>query len=157
MSSREPWTHASFWPYIIRSILRGFHLPASTILRTLSSHPHPPIAKIGILLATHLSQFPRSNNTNTYRLDHQFLDAHKQWLARFRAELGTATDGKAVGEWLGQGESGDWEEWGSDLSTVIDIMEGKKETVLEESADWREAVGAWGLLVDVGLKRDDLP
>jgi nuclear pore complex protein Nup85 len=36
-------------------------------------------------------------------------------------------------------------------------MEGKAEAVLEQAADWREAVGAWGVLVDVELKRDDLP
>ncbi len=36
-------------------------------------------------------------------------------------------------------------------------MEGKAERVLEEAADWREAVGAWGVLVDLGMRRDDLP
>jgi nuclear pore complex protein Nup85 len=156
MSSREPWTHASFWPYITRCLLRGFHLPASSFLRTLSQHPHQPISKIGILLATHLSLFPRSHNTHSYPLDHQFLSAHKTWLARFRAEFSAVTAGKTVGAWLAS-DGGDWDAWGRDFMTVVEIMEGKKERVLEEAADWREAVGAWGILVDVGLRRDDLP
>lgn len=37
------------------------------------------------------------------------------------------------------------------------MMEGKPERILEEAADWREALGAWGVLVDVGMRRDDLP
>lgn len=40
---------------------------------------------------------------------------------------------------------------------MVELMEGKAERVLEESSDWREALGAWGIMVDVGLKRDDLP
>lgn len=158
MSSREPWTHPSFWPYITRCLLRGFHLPASSFLRTLSSHPHSHISKIGILLATHLSLLPRSHNTTSYPLDHQFLSAHQKWLGRFRAELGAATGGKSVGKWLEEGGGlADAEEWERDLKTVVELMEGKKERVLDEAADWREAVGAWGILVDVGLRRDDLP
>lgn len=66
------------------------------------------------------------------------------------------TAGKSIGAWLDQDDDEKWKAWGSDFSTVIELMEGKKDKVLEESADWREAVGAWGILVDVGLRRDDL-
>lgn len=34
MQSRPPWDHPSFWPYLSQCILRGFHLPASSFLRT---------------------------------------------------------------------------------------------------------------------------
>jgi len=51
----------------------------------------------------------------------------------------------------------DWKRWEDGFRVVIDLMEGKAEAVLEQAADWREAVGAWGVLVDVQLKRDDLP
>lgn len=58
------------------------------------------------------------------------------------------------GQWLGDVQ---WAGWESDFRTVVDLMEGKAETLLEQAADWREAMGAWGLLVDVGIRRDDLP
>lgn len=154
MQTREPWDHPSFWPYITRCLLRGFHLPASSFLRTLSNHPHQPIAKFASLLSTHLSLFPRSHKTTAYPLDHQFLTAHETWLARFRAELSALSGGRPRGRWI---EDSQWAGWESDLRTVIDLMEGKAERILEEAADWREAAGAWGVLVDVGMRRDDLP
>ncbi|EIW66274.1 hypothetical protein TREMEDRAFT_70200 [Tremella mesenterica DSM 1558] len=164
MQVKEPWSHPSFWPYIIRCILRGFHLPASSFLRTLSSHRHPPISKLGMLLSTHLSLFPRSHNTAAYPLDHQFLTAHRKWVGRFKAELAAFIGGRPKGQWLEEtlpggsvGETGKWSSNERDFRTVIELMEGKPDRVLEESADWREAVGAWGILVDVGLRRDDLP
>ena len=154
MQTRDPWDHPSFWPYITRCLLRGFHLPASSFLRTLSSHPHLLISKLAVLLSTHLSLLPRSHNTTAYPLDHQFLSAHKMWLARFRAEFAAFLGGRGRGSWL---DSAEWVGWESDFRTVVELMEGKVERVLEEAADWREAMGAWGVLVDVGLRRDDLP
>ena len=154
MQTREPWDHPSFWPYVTRCLLRGFHLPASSFLRTLSSHPHPPISKLAVLLSTHLSLLPRSHNTTAYPLDHQFLSAHKKWLARFRAEFAAFLGGRGSGRWL---EDAKWAGWETDFRTVVELMEGKAERVMEEAADWREAMGAWGVLVDVGLRRDDLP
>lgn len=154
MQTREPWDHPSFWPYIIRCLLRGFHLPASSFLKTLSNHPHPPISKFASLLSTHLSLFPRSHNTTAYPLDHQFLSAHKSWLARFRAELASSVGGRGRGRSF---EDSQWAGWESDFRAVVELMEGKAETILEEAGDWREAMGAWGVLVDVGTRRDDLP
>lgn len=164
MQTKEPYQHPSFWPYINRCLLRGFHLPASSFLRTLQSHPHAPISKLALLLSTHLSLFPRSHNTASYPLDHQFLTAHKTWLGRFRAELAAFVGGKPRGKWFETGVTGEsgggrgeWTIWEDDFRAVIELMEGRVERVLEESADWREALGAWGVLVDVGLRRDDLP
>ena len=54
-------------------------------------------------------------------------------------------------------KKGKWQRWEDGFRVVIDLMEGKADAVLEQAADWREAVGAWGVLVDVQLKRDDLP
>ncbi|KAK4687468.1 nuclear pore complex protein Nup85, partial [Tremellales sp. Uapishka_1] len=171
MQSKDCWEHPSFWPYInryefkliskllshrhSRCLLRGFLLPASSFLRTLASHSNAQISKLSLLLSTHLSLFPRSTNTTAYPLDHQFLSAHKVWLARFRAELSTFTAGRPRGRWLG--ESSDLYGWEEDFRGVIDLMQGVEERVLDEAADWREALGAWGVLVEVGLRRDDLP
>lgn len=153
MQTREPWDHPSFFPYINRCILRGFHLPAASFLRTLSNHPRPQVSRLANLLATHLSRFPRSHDTTSYPLDHQFLTAHKQWSARFKAEwisaLGTGASGRSDANMKGK----DWE---AELKSVAELMEGKAEKVLDEASDWREALGAWGVLVDPGLRRDDL-
>ncbi|ORY28255.1 Nup85 nucleoporin-domain-containing protein [Naematelia encephala] len=158
MQTRDPWTHPAFWPYVNRCLLRGFHLPASSFLRTLTAHPHSPIAKLGSLLSSHLSLLPRSHNTTAYPLDHQFLTAHKQWESRFRAELAAFLGARGNGRWLDDGKGGkDWREFEESFKLVVELMEGNVERVLEEAGDWREAVGAWGVLVEPGMRRDDLP
>lgn len=85
-----------------------------------------------------------------FPVDHQFLHAHRHWVARIKAEL--ATTGKK-GERIGK----DWQAWEQNFQIVIDLMTGEENVVLDEANDWKEAVGAWGILVDVGLRRDDLP
>ncbi|ODN98518.1 nuclear pore complex protein Nup85 [Cryptococcus wingfieldii CBS 7118] len=154
MSCQHAWEHPSFWPYISRSVLRGFHLPAASFLRSLSSHSHQPVQKLASLLAQHLSIFPRSSETR-WRVDLEFLQAHRQWLSRFRSELATHLGGKGKGKWFEGIQDG--QKWEGDFRSVVELMEGKMERVLEESGDWREALGAWGVLVDVDLRRDHLP
>ncbi|KAK8869665.1 hypothetical protein IAR55_000233 [Kwoniella newhampshirensis] len=153
MSTKNPWEHPSFWPYISRCILRGFHLPVASFLRTLSSHPHQPISKLATILAQHLAVFPRSSEER-WRVDLEFLQAHKLWLAKFRAEFTNFVGGKARGKWFGEPK---WATWEVDFRTVVELMEGKPNRILEEAADWREALGAWGVLVDVDMRRDHLP
>ena len=155
MQTRNPWQHPQFWPYINRCILRGLLVPASEFLSTLSTHPHPPLAKIGSILAHNLSSFPRSHNVKRYAVDHQFIAAHENWLSRFQSELAAVTSGPAAKDWLGGGE--DMKGTEEDLRAVVDLMEGKADRVLEQSTDWREALGAWGVLVKVDMGRDDLP
>lgn len=155
IQTREPWRHPSFWPYINRSILRGFHLPASTFLAELSKHPSPLLARIGTLLAKHIPLLPRSTNVQAYPLDHQFITAYQQWLTRFQTELAGAVGGRAKGNWFKGEDVGEGTE--EEVRLVVELMEGNEETVLAQAADWREALGAWGVLVDVGLRRDDLP
>ena len=159
MQTNQPWDHPSFWPYIARCILRGFHLPASSFMRTLTDHPHAPISKLAAILHHHLSVYPRSHQTSQYPLESQFVSAHRSWLSRLRAEVSTFLGGRPKGSWLEEKNGGgkDWKRWEDGFRVVIDLMEGKAEAVLEQAADWREAVGAWGVLVDVQLKRDDLP
>ncbi|WWD16071.1 hypothetical protein CI109_100496 [Kwoniella shandongensis] len=153
MATKNPWDHPSFWPYISRCILRGFHLPVASFLRSLANHPHPPVSKLATILAQHLAVFPRSSEER-WRVDLEFLQAHKLWLAKFRAELTSFTGGKSRGSWFGEAK---WASLEGDFRTVIELMEGKPNRVLEEAADWREALGAWGILVDVDMRRDHLP
>lgn len=160
MQTKQPWDHPSFWPYVARCILRGFHLPASSFLRTLTNHPHQPISKLSAILHHHLSVLPRSHQTTQFPLESQFVQAHRAWLGRFRAEVSSFLSGRPKGKWLEDskdGRGGDWKQYEEGFRVVIDLMEGKADAVLEQAADWREALGAWGVLVDVQFKRDDLP
>jgi len=160
MAANDPWNQESFFPFIVRCLLRGFFLAAASFLRTLSTHPHPPIAKLGQLLAKSVTGFPRSTNINEFPLDHQFISAHKQWLAQFRADLVTFEGGRGRGHWFDtEGSSGrsEWASWEEDFRSVTELLEGKPERLFQEVSDWREAIGAWGVLVDVGLRQDDLP
>ncbi|WVN86702.1 uncharacterized protein L203_101874 [Cryptococcus depauperatus CBS 7841] len=152
MSIQNPYDHPSFWPYITQSILRGFHLPAASFLRSISSHPYQPISKLAILLAQHLTLFPRSIESR-WRVDLDFLQAHKRWLVKFRSEFQTWLSGKPRGKWFDD----EYKRWEDDFRGIVELMEGKTERVLQEAGDWREALGAWGILVDVNLRRDHLP
>lgn len=159
MQAKHPWEHPSFWPYVARCILRGFHLPASSFLRSLVNHSHQPISKLASILHHHLTVFPRSHQVTQFPLESQFLQAHRTWLNRLRAEVASFLGGRAKGKWLEEknGDGSRWAEWEEGFRIIIDLMEGKADRVLEQAADWREAVGAWGVLVDVQMKRDDLP
>lgn len=157
MQMKEPWEHPLFWPLVIRCLLRGLFVPASTFLRTLACHPHPPIAKLGLVLATNVAIIPRSSNTDAYPLDHQFLAAHKRWIGQFRAEFETAIGGRSRGHWLEDGGKNEFSSMEDEIRRVVELIQGNQDRLLEEAGDWREAAGAWGVLVDVNLRRDDLP
>ena len=162
MRHRPPSAHPNFWPYLHRCILRGFFVPAASILGTLSDHPHSPLADIGTIVAAALSSFPRSNHTQPdaaeklrYPVDHLFLEAHERWLSRFQSDLAALTGGPGKEGWLGGGK--EWDGVEKDLRLLVELMEGNKEKVLEQSETWREALGAWGLLVQVDMSRDEVP
>lgn len=156
MNTQHPWDNPMFWPFLSRCVLRGFFPTVSTFLNTLSDHPHPPIAKLAGVLSQYASSFPRSEN---FREDHTFLAEHKKWLVRFRSDVDTITGGRSRAHWLDTTNSGsrEWSEWEDNFKSLVELMEGKPERVLAEVNDWREAIGAWGVLVDVWLRRDDLP
>jgi nuclear pore complex protein Nup85 len=40
---------------------------------------------------------------------------------------------------------------------LLEVMAGVQERVFEACDDWREALGAWGILIQPALKRDDVP
>ncbi|WVQ69924.1 uncharacterized protein L199_008147 [Kwoniella botswanensis] len=153
MSTQNPWDHPLFFPYISRCILRGFHLPAASFLKSLSKHPNSSISKLSSMLSQHLSIFPRSTEER-WRVDLDFLQAQKSWLAKFKAELISFIQGKQKGQWFGE-DKYKWME--NDFRVIIDLMEGKPQGILDEASDWREALGAWGILVDVDMRRDHLP
>ncbi|BEI79576.1 hypothetical protein CcaverHIS002_0101050 [Cutaneotrichosporon cavernicola] len=156
MNTQHPWNNPMFWPFLNRCVLRGFFPTVAQFLNTLSNHPHPPISKLAAIVSQYASSFPRSEN---FREDHAFLTEHKKWLVRFRSDVDTITGGRSRSNWLGTDSHGDleWSGWEESFKSLVELMEGKGDRVLAEANDWREAIGAWGVLVDVWLRRDDLP
>lgn len=41
--------------------------------------------------------------------------------------------------------------------TLLDLLNGSESRVLEVSEDWREALGAWGVWVNPGGRREGIP
>jgi nuclear pore complex protein Nup85 len=154
MNTQHPWDNPMFWPFLSRCVLRGFFPTVAQFLNTLSDHPHPPIAKLAATLSQYATSFPRSNN---FREDHAFLSEHKKWLVRFRSDVDTITGGRGRSNWLDTDGGREWSGWEENFKSLVELMEGKADRVLAEANDWREAIGAWGVLVDVWLRRDDLP
>lgn len=56
------------------------------------------------------------------------------------------------------GESDETEEYeAAQLLSLFALADGGEDSVLEASEDWREALGAWGVWVNAGGRREGLP
>jgi nuclear pore complex protein Nup85 len=139
-----------------RSLLRGYLPSATQLILTLASHPSPPLSRLAPRISSLLESYPRSSSAS-YSTERAFLTAHATWRSQFR------TVARTLGG-SGWSREGEWEEFDGEgvaledrVKEMLDILEGNEAQILAESADWREAVGAWGLWVRPGLKRDDLP
>lgn len=145
-----------------RSLLRGFLNSASQLLLTLTSHPCSQLATLAPRLASHLLTYPRSSSSS-FPSERAFLQAHAQWRASLRVLTRPLTSGWARASWSAgadedeaelQAEGQALEE---SVGSLIQLLIGQEERVLEESVDWKEALGAWGVWVRPNQRRDDLP
>ncbi|KAM0752697.1 Nucleoporin, Nup85-like protein [Meredithblackwellia eburnea MCA 4105] len=144
VSLGSPWESDNFWPYVYRCILRG-HLRSATTLLTLltTSHPSPEVQSLSKIPLGLISTFPRSTNFQTER---DFLSTVRDW--KRSAQISWR-------EFEDQGEGVEEVEV-EDLSILMKLVLGEEEIVLERSEEWREAVAAWGVWVNPGLRRDGL-
>ena len=158
-----PWTEDSFWHYLIRSVLscsqtmcndshrcvlRGLLPTASIFLEGLKKHPSTLMSHQADTLINVLSSHPRSNSFDT---EQEFFYTWRQWkskIAGFRKKL----------ELISDQDGGDWLPW---LLEIAHIIEGDKATILRycESYEegWKEAICVWGIWVDIGLRRQNIP
>lgn len=137
------------------------------LLSTLKAHPQRSIAAFAQILISAAHALPRSNNAAAYPTERSFVLAHAKWRAGVRAQITAFTRGKErQGDWLElEPDEGEEEQDVVDLARsfetffmhVADLLVGDAQAVLRESEDWTGAVAVWGVLVDPGLKRDDLP
>lgn len=143
---------------MLRSLLRGFLASAGQLVRALEGHRSRAVNELAPRLAELIGAYPRSTAFGTERA---FVAAQTGWRASLRLlarplEGGSGWAREAVdGEpELDEGEAAELEE---NVGALLALLTGDERRVLEESVDWREALGAWGLWVRPGLKRDDLP
>ncbi|PWN91098.1 hypothetical protein FA10DRAFT_299740 [Acaromyces ingoldii] len=165
-----PYEHPSYWDYILRCVLRGFHTTAASLLGSLaSSHPSHALRGVASRVAKLLASLPRSTS---FALEHDFLAAHRRWLGQVRALLaGLEGDMDDMERELGQSRGADDEDGDGDGDDVederleleaqfrclVELMAGVRDRVFEACENWTEALGAWGVLVQPALKRDDVP
>ncbi|KAM0786288.1 hypothetical protein ACM66B_001767 [Microbotryomycetes sp. NB124-2] len=154
----SPWDHSNFWPYVYRCILRAHILSATALLQVMVSHPSPLIQNVSNLAVELLKSFPRSTE---FKQEAQFLRKSTTWrasatsaLKRFNSLFNRAESDPVLGGADNEDERLDWE---AGFKCLFELLAGVQNRILEASEDWREAVAAWAVLVNPGVRRSDLP
>ncbi|KAF8603898.1 hypothetical protein BDV93DRAFT_606578 [Ceratobasidium sp. AG-I] len=158
----EPWSDQDFWPTLNKSILRGLSTTALAFLRRVASHHPSPGLRLFVQteLIPVLEIHPRSSD---FQREAGFIAAHARWRERV-ADVRTAFDTVVEAEADGNGEiQGDEDEWARWIDELLGVLEGDASVVFalcseaaEDGWGFREAIGVWGVWVDVGLKRTQL-
>lgn len=162
----EPYLHPSYWDYILRCTLRGFHATTSSLLASLLTLPSEAIKTLVGRITALVDHIPRSVH---FKTELQFKSARREFhlkLVGVLAELEAVMD-EVQDEFTASyaaesdAEGRDPEEEAEDLRlsleaglrVFLEVLVGNRERVVEAAEDWREALCAWGTLVDIGLKR----
>lgn len=155
-----PHEHPDYWDYVFRCVLRGFYGTAAVVLQSYGGDERSETLRaVASEIVQLLQTVPRSTSFST---ESAFLGAHRHWHASVRvcltgiqaqmddveAELKVAGSVAASEERL---------ELETQLRCLLELLAGVDERVLEFAEDWKEAVAAWGALVQPSLKRDDIP
>ena len=152
-----PYEHPRYWDYILQCVLRGFNKSAASVLDSLSSHPSKVVARIAGKSIRLLQSFPRSTS---YSHEAAFVQDRKGWQAQVRQLLqGLEREMDEMEEELGHTDEVEDQriEYEAQYRCLLELMAGIRERVFEACSDWREALGAWGLLVQPTMRRDDIP
>lgn len=155
--SAVPHEHPSYWDYVLRCVLRGFHTSAASVLKSLDSHESSIIRRVAQKTAKLLSTLPRSTN---YAMEHEFVAAHRSWIGSVRKLIsGLEQEMDEMEAEAGNTDEVEDErlEYEAQFRCLLELMAGVKDRIFEACEDWREALGAWGTLVHPTLKRDDVP
>lgn len=151
-SLENPWEDESFWPYLTRATLRGLSKASLFFLGVLSQHPSENLQELTHTLAPLIDSQPRLQNFNAER---DFAYASRRWndkVKALRLEMDRVPENDRYD---------DFENWWDRLSDIVGILEGRAEVIkrvcIELGSDWKEVCAAWGVFVDVRLRRQDLP
>lgn len=163
--SATPYEHDNYWDCIRRFVSRGLLAAASSLLSYLAKeHPSAKLRQISSEVCGLLTSMPRSTG---FTLEHDFLASHRRWIGQARSSLNKLEMemNELESEWQKDGFKGksideiEDERLGfeAQFGCLLGLMIGQKERVYEVCRNWRELLGAWGLLVQPGMKRDDIP
>jgi nuclear pore complex protein Nup85 len=102
-------------------------------------------------LAPLIDSQPRLQNFNAER---DFAYASRRWndqVKALRIEMDRVPEDNRYD---------DFENWWDRLSDIVGILEGRAEVIkrvcIELGSDWKEVCAAWGVFIDVRLRRQDL-
>lgn len=165
-SMSAPYENGDFWGFIYSCILRGhFHL-ATSILKSLLSHPSTVLVRLTQSCLDLLAGVPRSNSP-AFHYESAFTNALRAWRTKltglvarldiemdeFQEEIQSLEDDADADAC--QDERYDWQ---AGFKCMLMLLAGDVSTVLDASEEgWRSALCAWCLLVRPSLRRDDLP
>lgn len=135
-----------------RSTLRGLSKASLFFLGVLSQHPSEDLQELTRTLAPLIDSQPRLQNFNAER---DFAYASRRWndkVKALRIEMDRVPEDNRYD---------DFDNWWDRLSDIVGILEGRPEVIkrvcVELGSDWKEVCAAWGIFVDVRLRRQDLP
>ncbi|GLB43373.1 putative nup85 Nucleoporin [Lyophyllum shimeji] len=150
-SLEHPWEEENFWPYLTRATLRGLTKASLFFLGILSRHPSQDLQALAESLAALIESQPRLQN---YTAERDFAYASRRWRDKVKA-LRIEMDRVPEDE-----RFDDFDNWWDRLSDMVGILEGRPEVIKrvcsELGSDWKEVIAAWGVFVDIRLRRQDL-
>lgn len=134
-----------------RATLRGLSKASLFFLGVLSQHPSEDLQEITRTLAPLIETQPRLQN---FTAERDFAYASRRWndkVKALRIEMDRISEDKRYD---------DFDNWWDRLSDIVGILEGRAEVIkrvcVELGSDWKEVCAAWGVFVDVRLRRQDL-
>ncbi|KAG6855778.1 hypothetical protein H0H87_010878 [Tephrocybe sp. NHM501043] len=137
-------------PY--RATLRGLSKASLFFLGVLSQHPSEDLQSLTKTLGPLIELQPRLQD---YSVERDFAYASRRWTDRVKAlriEMDRVPEDDRFD---------DFDNWWDSLSDIVGILEGRAEVVMrvckELGSDWKEVCAAWGIFVNVRLRRQDLP
>ncbi|KAI0369186.1 hypothetical protein BV20DRAFT_1044625 [Pilatotrama ljubarskyi] len=153
LSSQErPWEDPAFWPYLIRTSLRGLSKASAFFLNVLGQHPSTYLQSLAEQLSPLLTNHPRLHQFSAER---DFAVASRRWKDKVKT-LRIELDRVPVSE-----RDDGFENWWDRFSDIVGILEGRGDVVkrvcTELGADWKEVCSVWGIFIDTRLRRQDLP
>jgi nuclear pore complex protein Nup85 len=140
-------------------VLRGIPKSAVYFLKKLSTtHPSRVLRRLVTELIPILTKHPRSKD---YTTEHEFLASYRRWKEQLLKHFRRHVDELEDYDGDGQGERREEGEWRSAIEIICSIMEGDKQTLFTLCKDqewgWREALGVWGVWIDIRFTREALP
>ncbi|KAH8929346.1 Nucleoporin, Nup85-like protein [Atractiella rhizophila] len=149
-SLHEPFVSPSFWPYLYQCVLRLLLPSASSLLSTLSTHHSKAVRDSAETFSSLLLEMPRVKGFEGSWTE--FTSATRSYRKRVTRELQVVEHDFSAPE-----ERETRKEWYPRFEELADLLLGKESAVLERASDWRDALGAIGVLVRKGMRRDDVP